>query len=82
MNVLIFSPISSLIDVLIDKDWYSWTIEVSKNTLIPLSHNSSLKQSVAQFILQWIDFLDEKHSECNLCQSRFKFISEIFSINC
>ena len=82
MNVLIFSPISSLIDVLIDKDWYSWTIEVSKNTLIPLSQNSSLKQSVAQFILQWIDFVDEKHSECNLCQSGFKFISEIFSINC
>ena len=30
---LIFSPISSLIDVLIDKGWDKWTIEVLKNAL-------------------------------------------------
>ena len=78
MNGLTFSPISSLIDVLNNNDWYKWTIEVLKNKSIPLSHNLRIKQSVAQFILEWIDLMDEKHSECNLCSSSLKFISEIF----
>ena len=89
VNVLLFLQ-TSLMDILIGKDWNKLTIQLLKSKLIPLSHNSSIKQRARQFILQWIDFIDAEHSQVSIADANtisvnhtsLKFMNKVFFIHC
>ena len=74
---------NSLIDILIGKDWNKLMMQLLKSKLIPLSHmhNSSIKQCATQFILQWIDFIDEKHSQVSIADVNTISVNQVSNLS-
>ena len=56
---------SSLIDLLIEKNWYKY-VQLSMHQLFTLSGSLNIKQHVAGFIVHMINFMDGHHSQATI----------------